>query len=539
MIFDFTDQEKAKLEAIDSAYEKLLQDCDDKIIALRPDEVEPVLPERPKSKSRKAMDKYREAEVKAFDDWIAGGTDEWRAERERYFKLQDEKAQAMHDFWVECERNHFAELNNDTTAILDHAKSQVTAIIKQYYNNIEDQARHGSVRDQAVRATKDSFYLDSNQIIELMRRALHLHVEALADDKEAIDTLNSIIYSGVASSPYVSATEGELWGEVRIGNIAPKQVSDFVPVVRPKNYVTTTDMISKQLFSNGLTVENNPNGVYEVLVSGKKKTQINIYASINYDDLIKSSGIMQAPELNETDWWVHDGIITNLASGNRSMTIDMIYRAMTGKIDDKVHVSDDLYNKIRDSVHKFRGITTITNTLGETPEGEAVFNHREPLVMYKEDEVILNGKRVMAITVPNDIDSDPIVLRWARFNGNEIDTRDIRLLDVKGLNNGDESSTIKMYLYKRVIAMRHAFDEATIQHKPMKMSRKIKLETVYHKLGLEDPSRVKKQRVKEKIDKCLSFWVAGGLITGYTFTTANGSTAYDGVEIDFLPKLEG
>lgn len=30
--------------------------------------------------------------------------------------------------------------------------------------------------------------------------------------------------------------------------------------------------------------------------------------------------------------------------------------------------------------------------------------------------------------------------KWARFNGNEIDTRDITLLDVPRLNNGDESA---------------------------------------------------------------------------------------------------
>lgn len=561
----YTAEERKKIDSVEDAYQKLIAECEEKIERLAPGdppddrELQKKRPKMPKPikkdkdgtpiYAKADMDKYNElnqAINKEVDDqfnaWLASGSDEWQQARADYMSLIDKLNEARRDLYDKAERRQFSELGNSVTTIVEDAKKQVDWVIPYRYELISDAIdSDGLVSQYDIRVDEKTgkIYLDRSLLIDSIERSLlRLHFEALADEPEALAEIKLYIADTVAKSPYVSST-GKLGGDLRkyAKNITPSK--KMLTAVRPRDYVTTVDKVSKLLFSDELSgLEMNT--LQPVRLSNRKqKSNVLVYASINYDELIESGVFQQIPKLTDFDWWVHDGIITNLASGNRTMTIDMIYRAMTGKIDDKVHVSDDIYAKIRDSVHKFRGIATITNTLGETPEGEAIFNHREPLVMYKEDEVILNGKRVMAITVPNDIDSDPIVLRWARFNGNEIDTRDIRLLDVKGLNNGDESSTIKMYLYKRVIAMRHAYDESTLQRKPMKMSRKIKLETVYHKLGLVDPSRVKKQRVKEKIDKCLSFWQAGGLITGYTFTTASGSNAYDGVEIDFLPKLEG
>ena len=299
------------------------------------------------------------------------------------------------------------------------------------------------------------------------------------------------------------------------------------------------DKVSSLLFSGDL-LKTQEIDLTPVILGRRRKTAYLAYASIDYDELIANNAVVSAPSLNDFDRWVHDGIITNLISGNRTMSIDMIYRAMTGKVDGDVDVSDDLYDSIRESIHKFHGRMTITTNL-EVPVGtdteRGVFSLKEPVVMYTEKEVTLHGKRALVISIPAEPEYDPILLKWARFNGNEIDTRPIRLLNVPGLNNRYESSLIKMYLYRRVIAMRHSYDDSQVKRKKMTLSRRIKFDSIYEKLQ-KDLSRTEKSRVKERVEKILKHWSALDLISGYTFTKKAGTNQYDGVEILFDKLIE-
>ena len=130
----------------------------------------------------------------------------------------------------------------------------------------------------------------------------------------------------------------------------------------------------------------------------------------------------------------------------------------------------------------------------------------------------------MSITLSADPKLYPPLYKWAQFNNNQLDRQDIRLLDIPGLNNGDESYTVKMLLYRRIVDM-----IGMQRNKRLKSHKKIiRYDYIYDGLGLTDPDKHKRSLVKTKIDACLTYWKSKGFIAGYQHMRdkANGNQFY-------------
>lgn len=569
MILDLTSEELKAAKAIDDSYEKLLNDQKKKIAKLRPDDPGPDLDEyirildsclpepielRPEPIevrdgtpvfSKEALDAYHNtAEYRAYaeankrandavtrqwDNWYNGGSKEWKEARKKYKRLQEEYDEAITAFFQKVEDRQFNALGGDLTKIIEDARSQVDRIIPNKYQYYEKMREDGSFRARDVRLQADkSFRLDTTETREDIKRGLKRHYEALAEDPSLVKQLDQYIEAALKMSTFVS-DDGELFGEVPM-----LRKSDSTLVARPSKYSTTVDKISGLLFANEITkpVDADPEAAYEIVLGGTKKKPVIASASIDYAELLSNKAIQSVPDLESYDYTVHDAIVTHILAGNRIITVDMIYRAMTGKVDGKVNVSDEIFQKIKKSLGKFNGRLFI-DFQGTDASGEPITLHfNEPLLMYSWIETKIHGKSVAAIRVPYD--ADPVLLKWARLNGNEIDTRDITLRDIPRLNNGEESATIRDYLYRRIIAMSNGYDRAKRRHKPFNMSRKIRFETLYKELGISDPNKDKKLAIKSKVDRCLKYWEEQKLIVSYQYTKKSGTNQYDGVEINFI-----
>lgn len=569
MILDLASDELKAVQALDDSYKKLLDECEALILKLRPDDPEPDedeyrriqdsrLPEpielRPEPIevrdgtpvfSKEALDAYHNtAEYRAYaeankrandavtrqwDNWYNGGSKEWKEARKKYERLQKEYSEALTAFFQKVEDRQFNALGGDLSRILEDARSQVDRIIPNKYQYYEKMRESGSFQARDVRLQSDkSFRLDTTETRENIKRALKRHYEALAEDPSLVKQLDQYIEAALKMSTFVS-DDGELFGEVSM-----LRKSDSTLVARPSKYSTTVDKISGLLFANEITkpVDADPEAAYEIVLGGTKKKPVIASASIDYAELLSNKAIQSVPDLESYDYTVHDAIVTHILAGNRIITVDMIYRAMTGKVDGKVNVSDEIFQKIKKSLGKFNGRLFI-DFQGTDASGEPITLHfNEPLLMYSWIETKIHGKSVAAIRVPYD--ADPVLLKWARLNGNEIDTRDITLRDIPRLNNGEESATIRDYLYRRIIAMRNGYDRAKRRHKPFNMSRKIRFETLYKELGISDPNKDKKLAIKSKVDRCLKYWEEQKLIVSYQYTKKSGTNQYDGVEINFI-----
>lgn len=522
MISDLTGDELKALTSLYESYAKLIADLNTKMSELRPDEPPPRDPED-------------------FRKWIENAPKEWQELR----KKRDELILAQSESLNECYRKfcdeHFNKIGDDPDAIIRSACEEIDAHILNTYRNYEnilisgkwldgEPVRYFGARD--VRATESGFLLDEKEIIEQLFSVVSRHLQKLENDKDRTKSINDYISKAVAESPYITSTEGKRFGKVLVQRETTEKGKELTLAVRPTDYVTTVDRVTKKIFGNELVkkIDSAPDARYNVRLDVKGKVRARV--AIDYKDLLSKSNIVELPKLNERDYNVHDAIITLLLAGNRVMSYDMIYRAMTGKVSGKIRVPDEARKTIDEALDKFRGTLKLEYEYTDKNGKRVILSFDEPLVTFQrvKDQEKINGKIINGgIRLANDTRLDPPLLRWARFNGNEIDTRDITLLDVPRLNNGEESFAIKMCLYRRLISMKNSFERVKkSKYELAANQRTIRYDYVYEAIGLENPDKNKRRLVKDKIDRCMSYWQDKEFIAGYEHKKdkSNGNNFY-------------
>ena len=87
--------------------------------------------------------------------------------------------------------------------------------------------------------------------------------------------------------------------------------------------------------------------------------------------------------------------------------------------------------------------------------------------------------------------------------------------------------------------MRNNYERNVLQkHKTMTLSRKILFSSIFEYIGASGSDRKRKYKIVQKIESILDYWTDFGLIEGYTKTKKNGSNEVDGIEINFVKKLD-
>lgn len=85
--------------------------------------------------------------------------------------------------------------------------------------------------------------------------------------------------------------------------------------------------------------------------------------------------------------------------------------------------------------------------------------------------------------------------------------------------------------------MRNSFERKYHSKKELPNNqRSIRYDFIYSALSLEDPDKNKRRLIKNKIDRCMSYWKDKGFIADYLHKRDNSGTYY-AVEVSFLlPK---
>lgn len=541
MIFDVSKAELKKAQVIEESYKKLIAQADERERQLRPDEPTPKDPNK-------------------FTEWLESGSPEWRKAREKKIELMKAFNETIKDYFDSVYDEHFKRVSGSTKSILKSAYEEIDQYIEYTYQKYEKIVSTGiddlgreitEFRAREVRAIDDgeSFLLDSEKMLEALSFVVSRHLKALEKDKDNTKLINDYLVKSVADSPYTTADEGKLFGVVKV---SPKTTPLHETteragaiVTRPKDYVTTVDRVTKQLFSNELVkpLDSDPDALYDVRLDAKGKAFVRV--GIDYKELLSKGNIVELPELNDKDYNVHDAIITLLCAGNRVMSYDMIYRAMTGKVKGKISVPDEARKTIDEALDKFRGTFKLEYEYTDGDGNKCIRSFDEPLVTFQrlKDREKINGRIVNGgIRLADDAKLDPPLLKWARLNHNEIDTRDITLLDVPRLNNGDESLTIKMCLYRRLIKMRNTFERRKgSRYELAENQRTIRYDYIYEAIGIDTATLTKYKRndIKDKIDKCMKYWQKKGFIADYEHRRdKKAGNAYYAVVVSFLPKKE-
>ena len=177
MIFDFTKAEEKRLQALESKYARLIEDCEAEIDRLRPNDdgldakeeqrlqakrPKPPAPPQPIDVDDRGRPVYDAAAYKAyqesdaykayqeanqaineevnrlFQQWEAAGSEEWRAARKRRFELMDELSRARRQFFSQCEQRAFSDLRGDPAKIIESAREQIEKMITNRYTHAKE-----------------------------------------------------------------------------------------------------------------------------------------------------------------------------------------------------------------------------------------------------------------------------------------------------------------------------------------------------------------------------------------------------------------
>lgn len=530
MIVSLTKKELEAVEQKEKEVKEELLKATEYARSLRPDQPEPVYADN--EKADEMLLKYIE--------WQESGSSEWKEAYKKEMALSNLWDNVRHNALVKADNRLLQRLSKDQDKALGELKKQVNLFCRVDYAY----TAHTNERDAElfIYAARHLFLKITETLDEDHKAELEAYIDKKAHEtpKQIDKQIAGIVIDPSSKYKIILLAKYEpSWKSKEHETTGKKGIL----ATRPSKYVTTVDRTTKMIFKNELTlcnIEDDSDELFPLRLD--RKGNVHAGVVIDYRALLdekREDRLLSLPELNQDDLSVHDAIITQLNAGNRAMSYDMLYRAMTGKVTGKITVPDDALKKIDAALDKFRGRFRLEYVYTDEDGKEKVLSYDEPLVTFRRltQKEKINGKVVAGgIILPDDTKFDPPLLKWARFNGNEIDTRDITLLDVPKINNGDESFKIKMYLYRKIGALRNEFERKYHSRKELPSNRRsIRYDTMYDELGIDVSNKDKRKLLKKKVDTCMSYWKERGFVLDYQHKRdkSAGNTFY-AVEIRFL-----
>lgn len=488
MMFEYTEQEKQQLIAIDKAIAAKLDDLDKIILS-----------------SSKDSEEYQEATREAT-------------------RLEDERQQAFTELYKQVELKHFKAISGSADSIIQNAKEQTEAIINNLYQTMlelygrlkGDEKSPGDllvipiqniIENEKTSLSADveqgGIILNATQTLAMIRSELHLHFKALKNDKEALAVINDYIIAAVTNSPYIAKYDATAPTKE---DLSPAMVSTKYPV----NFLSPTDKVTLRAFENKLTGRQMQKVGMER--RGRKK-QINTLASINFDNLNGSVQIKGRKELTAYDRGVHDAVITLFVDGgNEYITPQMIYKVMTGNPD--AYLNPKQAEAISESITKCMYSRLIIDASEEAKVyGFDSFKYDGNLISGERVTATLNGTVVECLRILRP----PVLYEYANKK-NHIGRFDIKLLN-SPIKKTDEIITLQGYLYRRILSMKGSSN----------LSKNIVYDTVYNQIEVTAASqgalRKKKSKVRDQVKKILDYWKQENFIADHV-ENKRGTTIY-------------
>lgn len=542
MVYKFTLEEEAQLEAIQKKYERLGAEKEAEMSHYRgPDQalessihVEwPEQPTPPKAKTKSAREKYlkeleayskrieelNEVVEKAYEAYMNSASPEWRRLNDEIGELISQHNQEIRTTIASFDRKRFATLRGDKTKILENAKEQAKTLIVEryaYYKRVietgimdGDPVERFTARDLRVGRDSSELWLDAEELKEDIKSTLRLHYEALKDDPDGTKKLDEIVIRAVNSSPFVSSHKGERLKEVVV---AGTRSLISVSTTKPKELMTLTSKVASELFAGDFT----PGTGKRINVQRKdlqKKTPVYDVVTVGLEDL-KSYGveIKGRRELTQYDWEIHDAIMTLFKAGNEYITSSMIFDLISGK--DGATLNPKQQEHITNAITKLMYTVVKIDASEEAKKfnkGVSEFIYDGNLVPAERVTVTLNGTTTETI---HPFRTPPLGDYSERLS--QIARIDVKYLNTP-VNKNEKTIVLQGFLSRRISAIK----------RNAHFSRVITYESIYDVVDLSDIKsagalRNKKNDVRNTTKKILDYWVEVGFISGYSENVKDG-----------------
>lgn len=538
MTIELTKEQDKQLDAIYGKWGARKEAVTDRIDDLTYERGGPaIMPPLPEKGGVKAVAAWSEACEKAQNDWFNAGPDDWREEYQRLTEEDDrieaELARELERFKRAAIEANFDAIRDDRAAVLQDAKEIVDHVIAALQDEARSMTEKGGVKAKWLRATKRGYKIDADYLRDRIEAALYLNRQSLDETTEEGE-LDAYITNAIGAAVDVSATEGEP------GALVTKTNYDGVLVSKPTEKISTTDKLTRAAFlgitKNGKDIKfklsRDPEAYYETQLDKKGKEIVKI--TLDSSSFEENTGV----ELSVNDLAFLGAVMSNIRRGNRTFTTAMVYQAKTARPVEKITPAME---KRLDKFLNMMNVRVKISYSKTEPDGTVkTFEEDEPMLMFTRKAAKINGKTIKkAIVVPETINGKPympILYRWAEFNGDEIDTRPLSIMDV-GLSSTEENDAIKETLYQRIIWMKNETRRKKAnKYELAEGKRRVRFDYLYKRAEI-DPDKLdanKRRKVKEKVDICLNDW-KGKLFTSYKYLRDEKHTIY-AIEFKFLPK---
>ena len=519
MIFEYTPEERQKLEEIEKRYGTQLHRID---IELK---------------------KQKE------------GTEEYNRLLDEMGELGNARIGEIGALFDQAEKARLDAFNGDISAIAAEARRQVDLIIKSRlaFDIVvdEDATQNSSQPEFKPRHKKETrHFISSDEARKLIKSNLNPIVKYLHDNApEEEKALERYITEYIRKSPYT-------YQEATTPSAEPLIVTEDIrmPLQTIKKYGLMNDKTMRQLITGNFSKKENNGqlsfwtGVNQAGAAGKTPVVVTMALSFTRENTTLSC------RMNAFDNAVYNAISTaffyhKLTNDGKPFCItpQEIWRLMTGTQDASKNPSPGQVKRVCDSMDKMRFTRLYMDISNEMEAFNLTFDDKR-LTKGRIDTYLLKSDKVSFTTekgkevVGYRIDNEPILYTYNKAKDHILFVP-FNLLDTSQ-TTGNEGSTIEIKNY--------LLQQIQLMYNGLRNSCRILYKTLYSATGLADPehridrneyanentykTKIKQEAKKdrEKITSILEAWKAKGYIKD--FAPIQKSRAFIGVDITLQEK---
>jgi hypothetical protein len=211
----------------------------------------------------------------------------------------------------------------------------------------------------------------------------------------------------------------------------------------PEMFVYPNDKVGAELWKN--SIKDGKKGAF-VNLAARNKAPINMFVTIDYDDIMKQYGITTEQELSVFDRRVHDAVCTLVANGREYFDVVQIWQVMNATAKNNMTEKDaeEIDNSLK---YKMTRVITITPMSDYKGIRKGSKDYWGPFVLLEHiPEVIKQGIKVKDCY---HVLSVPILLRFSKATGQLI-TGPMSMLQKTPVNKTREIQSMQDYLVRRV-----------------------------------------------------------------------------------------
>ena len=427
-----------------------------------------------------------------------------------------------------------------TAAIIAHAKEQAPALLEYIHTTIKNQYGHinaKGLKEMGLGTIRDGLlYLNTNYALQALRDELKPHIEALMDDKPALQELIALLIEAVENSDYTDNTE----------------LTDGQEVMRfrrnPLADITThgimNDKASARLIQDGEIFQAKADGQltlrWAVNQAPQGREEVPVYMALTYE----GNDFKVTKKLSDFDKRVYEAVGTRFFYWQQDnpqkplyITKQEIWRTMNGKSsrDGKAKPSAKQIQRISDSIDTMRHIDFCMDISEEIKARYITLDDERLVGGFIRDYLLNCSEREFTTDKGNTVQGyriaeEPILYTYNRAKKHILYVP-YEMLDTSQFTSDSENVTeFKGYLLQQIQLMKNAAKGG----KRFKRSNIILLETIYKDTGIQPPEEraestaftsdsarltyIRKTRKadRQKIEGLLDAWKAKGWIKGYT-----------------------